>query len=190
MKVSGTMLLTTRQHCKCPDDGVHVATKDGMVSSTHAVTLGDILVPKGSTAFYVRNKGKGFKVFYGLDTGKKVSGERVMAIANAMEQAGRQFCPRVHGIVGADIDVRYRDERIQTTALALCVEHVHWPDGFEGYVRGLPYIFDEMPEHNPDGFKRFVKKARKVLGDQEYKLGNVLYNTRLGRWMLVDVRVG
>jgi hypothetical protein len=52
-----------------------------------------------------------------------------------------------------------------------------------------PYQFDDQPEHNPKGFKRFVKRASKVLGEQEYKLGNVLYNERLQRWMLVDVRV-
>jgi hypothetical protein len=74
------------------------------------------------------------------------------------------------------------------TVPALCVEHVHYPPAFEDYVRGRPYQFDDMPDHNPDGFKQFVRNARKVLGNQEYKLGNVLYNVRLQRWMLVDVR--
>jgi len=150
---------------------------------------GDILIPKGCTAMYVRARNYGFKVFYGLDSGRRTKVEHVQRIAKAMEEAGRHFCPRVHEIVGADIDVKYRGERIQTTALALLMEHVHWPKTFEDYVRGRPYQFDDQPDHNAKGFKRFVKRASKVLGEQEYKLGNVLYNERLQRWMLVDVRV-
>lgn len=190
MKISGQLIPIKRVLCPCPDDGVHKATRDGFVSSTHAVFLNGVLVPKGSTAFYAHLERKGFKVFYGLDTGKTTKVSLVNEIADAMTVAGRDFCPRAHKVVGCDIDVEYRGGRIRTEAVALEVEHVPWTEAFEQYVAGHAYVWDDLPEHNPEGFKRFVKKARKAIGEQEYKLGNVLYNTRLSRWMLVDVRVG
>jgi hypothetical protein len=189
MKITGDFTTIHRDRVLCPDDGVHIKTKDGYLSCTHAVMCNGKLIPKGSTAFYYRNKGKGFKIFYGLDTGKRTGINRIREIANAMECAGRKFCPRVHGIVGADLDISYRGKFVKIKVPALCVEHVHWPKAFEDYIYGKPYVFDDCPNHGPDGFNRFIKKAKDVLGEQEYKLGNVLYNMRLMRWMLVDVSI-
>jgi len=190
VRIKGELKELERDPIPCPEDGFHVVGGHGYIRGVHAVTLGNTVIPKGGTAFYVRpktNPNKGYKVFYGLGSGFKANLRTVQKIAEAMERAGREFCPRVHEIIGADLDLTYRGKRIRTTALALVMEHVHWPPTFDDYLRGHPYQFDDLPDHNLKGFRRFVRKIRKTLGRVECKLGNVLYNTRLQRWMLVDI---
>lgn len=203
MKITGTAEYIERVKVLPPDDGVHRASdSDGFLKGCHSVFIDGKLVPKGVVGFYFRHKeDKGVKVFYSFKWNKCQRGKYVRNIFRKMQRL-HEVCVKPYKIVGVELDFMWRGKRIHKKAFGIKVQHVHWEEkAWTAYARGYPYDFNcldskEHPLHNPEGYRKFVKRVKKVLSktgikidpkSPSLKLGDVSYCSKTKRWYLVDV---
>jgi hypothetical protein len=100
----------------------------------------------------------------------------------------KRLCPKVHRIFTVQLDLALPDGAYTNRAWAMEVQSIQPNASFVKYQLGYPYEFSMKDDDSPSGYHRFVNRCERQIGDQEYKLGNVLFDTVTKRWYLVDVR--
>ena len=211
MKITGTVKEMKRAQVLAPNDKVHRASnKDGFLKGVRCFTLDGKLLPKGQTGFYKKYKPEwGIKVFYKVDNEKcyRISKKGVMREwRNRKKLEPYGVIPKSPKLVKVDIDIVYKKKRIRTWAYGIKVKHVNYPEkAWHTYAQGYPYDWNCLdqkahPRHNPEGYLDFCKKLTKVLkktgvgvcGGYPFKekknpkLGDVVYDTKKRKWLLVD----
>ena len=201
MLIQGKAKFIPRAKVPAPMDGVHVNGKDGLLKGTHAVLLGENLIPKGRVGMYVRkNEETGIKVFYSLSWGKA---QKLSYVKKIFRKWRRLYeigvSPKPEKIVTVEINLTYKGKKHKAKALGIKTSHIHYPeDAWRDYMYGNPYRWDclsheEHPLHNPEGYMRFVKWAKKeqkkhgLETEGSYKLGDVVYCIKRKRYFLVDI---
>jgi len=208
LKIKGKVKRIKREKHPAPKDGVHRVGRDNCIKGVKSIWIGDRLVPRGSVGFYVRcDSDRGVKVYLGFPTGKKpwMSKPRVVREAykhmTHLHLNGLAPCPR--HVIQVAVDVVIDGKRVKCKPWALEMDHVHYDEGlWADYAVGKPYDWNAIdhPDHNPEGYKRFVKKVkafqrlRKMKlsaadwkGDEVPKLGDCLWCAKKKRWFIVDV---
>jgi hypothetical protein len=202
LKIKAKVSVIQRAKIKPPDDGVHVAGKEGFIKGVHSLWfhLADgptRLVPKGQTAFYYAGKKPdiGYRVSYSFGWLKPISERIVKKEYETMLKCRLLgISPKPFGMEKVKLNLYYEHENahISCPAWAIRVQHAHYPrEAWQKYAEGYPYDWtaDGHPDHSPEGFKRFVADAKAKAGkliSTSWKLGDVVWCTKEKRWFLVD----
>lgn len=206
-KIEGTLSYIERRKFPCPEDGVHVAGKDGWIKGVHSLWLQErdkkSLVPKGQVCFYYRLRDDmGLRIFYSFGWWKRQRENYVKKIFRKHRKLAKaEISPMPHNIVTVALNLNYPREKkhIKCNAYAYEVEHVHYPErAWEMYAQGFPYNWTSLnhalhPQHNPEAFLAWRDEARakqKDLGLKthgSYKIGDSCYCTKKRTWQLVDI---
>jgi len=145
------------------------------------------------------------KVYIGFPTGKKpwVSKRNVVKKAfktmQTFHEAG--FSPEPFGIEQISLDVRIDGRRVHEKPWALRVQHVYYDEQkWLDYAMGHPYAWGSEPEHNIEGYLKFVSELKDFQrknkislsaatwkNDEVPKLGDCVYCVQTKRWYLVDL---
>ena len=197
--VHGKVKRPQAVHRKAPKDGVHrVKSKDGTIRSPMTFKIGKDRAYGGNEGIYVRvREDIGCKVYYALRLNTVRTEEQVKSVMGWMERyADLGICARPRGITRAYIDLVYEGQHIERKVWGILVEHVFYPErAWYKYCLGYPYdwIADNHEDHNPHGFKRFCKRAKKHMGklvevqDKALTLGGCAWCARKQKWLIIDV---
>jgi FkbM family methyltransferase len=144
----------------------------------------------GNECFYHKiNEDRGIKVYYSFVNGMVLKKRFIEKIRERM-LALKDYCVGVGEIVPVEIDLTNAGTRIVRSAWGLEVQNIACPkDAWIRYCRGEPYDWNVVahPDHNPDGFKRFVRALQHhVLDAKNTTLGSIMWGTRVNRWFLID----
>lgn len=206
MKIKAIVELIPRERHECPNDGVHRAGANGEIKGVHSLIFKqedkpDKLVPKGQVSMYWQiSENEGIKIFFsfGWLKGQKIDYvKRILKKHHKLHQLG--ICPYPKNIKWVFLNLIYRKNLVKTKVPAYYVDHCYYPEkAWSDYAKGRPYDWDCLdkelhPQHNPEGYKSFVKRAKMKLAMEgikihgSWKLGDVVYCQRNKRWYLVDV---
>lgn len=181
-----------------PGDGVHVAGKDGFIKGVRNILINGKECPRGMVGIYYQISDKeGLKIYYSTkhkySTKKKIVEKTYRVMANLYIFG---LCPNPHDIEDIYLKLGYNGGKIREKCYAIRMDHVNYPKkAWADYARGRPYDWNcvDEPNHTPQRFLSFVDEAKKILRelnvklDTSFKLGDVLYDTVLKRWLIVDV---
>ena len=208
MKIKGKVKRIKREKHPCPNDGIHRKGKDGCIKGVKSVWIGDRLIPRGSVGFYWRLKeDRGIKVYLGFPTGKKPWASKPNVVHKAYKRMSHLnlngLAPMPCHVYQVTVDVVLDKKRVRYKAWALEMEHVHYDEKlWADYAVGRPYDWNAIdhPDHNPEGYMRFVKEVKKYQkankmrlsaaswkNDEMPKLGDIMWCCKNEKWILVDV---
>ncbi len=192
MLIKGFVDKTERFKEKCPDDSIHRSTKKGWVKHPNVLLLDGSPLYLGNEAFYW----KSVKVYYSFRWEIAFDFDQVNRIKNKMEEYGG-FCVDAKDIIEVSLDIDYEHKsRIKRKVWGLEVEHVCCPQpAWEMFCKGRAYDWKAVdhPDHSIKGYKKFAKKAMKILGIDNTKsveLGNSGWCTKKNKWIIMDVDRG
>ena len=178
---------------RCPHDGVHRAKADGTIRHPRMGYLDGRPLFFGNEAFYFHTGDDiGYKVYHALRLGVGWGRDKIEYIARQMALF-HPFAATAFDIDEIALDVCFRGKQIRKTAYALAVQHVYYPEkAWIRFCRGYPYDWNVVahPEHSPDGFRRFVASAARVvprLHKKSLVLGGTAWCSRQNRWIIMDV---
>jgi len=194
MILKGKAKHIKRELHPAPLDSVHKVGRDGKIKGVHCIDLDGRLIPKGMNCIFI-DKGKtGCKVFYSIKWRMVIKPKyQAQEIHNLRKLAKYGIAPKVIKKTKVKLDFTYLGKKIKCNAPAIEVETVDCPP-MEGLARGIPYDWScvDHPDHNPAGFLAFKKSTKKMIKklglkwDGSLKIGDVLWDRKKEKWMLVD----
>ena len=208
MQIKGKIKRIKREKHPTPPDQVHRKGKDGTLKGVKSIWIGDKLCPRGSVGFYLKLKyERGIKVYLGFPTGKKPWMSKPRLVHKAYKRMSHLhlsgLAPMPYHVYQVSVDVTIDGKKLKCKPWALEMEHIHYPKKlWADYAMGRPYDWAAIdhPDHNPEGYMKFVKmvkdfqRAHKMKlsaaswkNDEQVKLGDCLWDTKKERWMICDV---
>lgn len=196
LELKGTLRRLTKRRVAPPNDGVHRPDGKGGIRSPFIYRIGERIVYGGNEGIFVPDGDQtGIKIMYTFKGGKAFSLSRVSDIYGKMGEFER-LCVPVFGIEKVVLAIRYRNAKINQECYGIRVKRVVYPEkAWERFLLGYPYDWNasNLPSHTISGYRRFVKGAKRVMGNR-YKfhlkslvLGNVAYCTEDKRWYVMDI---
>jgi len=187
--IKGTVRRGQYARCCCPQDGIHRATRSGLIKHPKVSLLDGEPLYHGNEGFYW----SGVKVYYSFRFNAALDRGAVVDIKNNMDGYG-ELCVKTNRVVTVTLDlVAPTGKGVARKVFGIEVEQVQYPQpAWERFCKGNPYDWYAVshPDHTVDGFKRFVASAQKVLMPSHAKsacLGNVAWCTNKSRWIIMDV---
>jgi len=197
LKIKGEFIHIKRVKLPPPEDGVHVAGKNGHIKGVHSVWLGDMLIPKGSTGFYYRlNDDRGIKVLYSLSWYTPIKERLVKEEYRRLKKMSKLgVAPATHGLYKVKLDCRWQGKKVRGAAWAIEMDHIHYHyESWKAYAQGYPYDFGAVDEenHNPESFLAARKvimakfKEAHIKSDSSLKIGDLIYCMKRKLWLCCD----
>ena len=194
MKLVGKAAHIEREVHPDPRDGVHHMS-GGKIKGVHCIEINGRLIPKGMNCIFLENGETGYKVFYSLKWGRLKPKAIEQEIRNIRKLSKYGMAPKIIKRTKVKLDFKYMGRYIKYHAPAIEVETVDCPrENVEGLAKGRPYDWNIVshPDHAPAGFLDFKKRVKKKIKelnlkwDGSLKIGDVLWDQKTNKWMLVD----
>lgn len=196
--IKGKMEDIERDKIVPPNDGVHVAGKDGFIKGVRNILINGKECPRGMVKFYYRlSDNQGIQVYYSTKHGYATKLKIVERTFKVMRKLwDLELCPIPCVVEDVKLKLGYNGKTIRERCYGIRMSHVNYPEkAWADYARGRPYdwMAVEHPNHTPQTFLRFVESAKTILRehriklDTSFKLGDVLYDTLIDQWMIVDL---
>lgn len=196
--IKGKMEDIERDKIVPPNDGVHVAGKDGFIKGVRNILINNQECPRGMVGVYYRiSQTQGLKIYYSTKHKYCTKREVVERTYRTMCKLwDLELCPAPFAVEEVKLKLDYNGKKIRENCYAIRMAHVNYPEkAWADYSRGRPYNWNciDAPNHNPQAFLRFVDYAKDLLDknriklDTSFKLGDVIYDTVVHKWYIVDV---
>ena len=194
IKLKGKANHLSRELHPTPVDGVHKTGGDGKIKGLHCIEIDGQLIPKGMNCIFLENPG--VKIFYSLRWFKGIKKKFIdQEVRNLRKLSRAGIAPKPGAMTKVKLDFTYMGKHVKRTATAIEVETVDYPrEAVQGLAIGKPYDWSVVDHHNhsPAGFLRFKSEAKKIIKklclkwDGSLKIGDVLWDRKKEKWMLVD----